>query len=669
MIIEPETESESSAAVANTETPQYKEPPQGGDSLAKEWKKRYERAKRRWDKFHKRVKHNRKLVAGFDWEKNPDDDSFYQHRANLIHGTITSILPNIYARNPEISVSGRHKGRDLKLLCQTIEKVTTTHLEEAKLKKRAKATVRAALTVSFGCVKVMYQRDIQEDPHVKARIQDTKDNIQHIESLIMALNDPHDPQQCADQEAQQKELEETLAALEEKAEVVAAEGLVIDRILTDHLILDDALAEFDDYADGDFIIQRIPMRRDTAEGLYGYKLDGATAYKSETTFPGGRESSSGKVFSGDGKAGGDTQIVILEIWDKKTQRVFTMAEGCDFWLKEPFSPNTGERWYPFFLLPFQLVDGTVIGPSLVDLTEQLQKEHNDARQKFNDHREMIKPGWVASQDIDEKSIRRYVDSVMGEITLLDGDGKPVSQIIMPKQHPPIDPAAYDTSVVRFDWEQVSGMQDAARSTVVQPKTATEASIMQQSLSGRVSEFRDQVEDFLQEISQYGAQLLLLELTPAQVEKIMGPHAMGPLTDANGQPLADPATGQPMTGVVEPAYDWPQLSKEEVFGLVQLKIRAGSMGVPDRTDQQETVIKLIPVLQPLIQQIQQMQLAGQDPAHWIALMKEVVGRFDDKLDVEQFVPKMKPMQPEPPAAPAMPQLPPQISPQFSPQPGA
>jgi hypothetical protein len=625
--------------------PVLKDRPQETDALAKEWKDRVAKARKSWDKFHKRVRHNRKLVAGFNWGGDPDASEFYVHRANLIHGTITAILPNIYARNPEMSVTANHEGRDLKLLCKTIEKVTNRQLESAKLKKRAKATVRAALTVSFGVVKVMYQRDIKTDPIIKGRIQDTQDNIQRVEALMMQLEDP---QERANQELAKAELEETLKGLQENTEVSAAEGLVIDRVLTEHLLLDDQLAEFDDYPDGDFMIHCIPMRKSTAEGIYGYKLDGATAYKLD-----GDRETGGKVFSGATQATADTQICILEIWDKRSQRVFTTAEGLDFWIKEPFSPKTmGERWYPFFALPFQQVDGQVIGPSLVDLTERLQKEHNDTRDKENAHRDLIKPGWVAGSDVNEKTVKRYQDSVLGEITILDSEGKPIQQMIMPKQHPQMDPQVYDTSKVRYDWEQVSGMQDAARSSVVNAKTATEASIMQQSLSGRVSEFRDQVEDFLQEISQYSAQILLQELTPQQVERIMGPHKTGPITGPGGMPIPDPATGEPLTGIIEPAYDWPELSREEVFDMVQLQIRAGTTGEPDKLEQQETWIKLMPVIQPLIVQIMQIQGNGGDAGPLIALLKETVVRFDEKVDVEQFIPK-KPALPPPPAPGAMP----------------
>lgn len=644
---------------ADPQQKQYKEPPTEPDPLVQEWQKRVTAARKHWEKFHKRVAHNRKLVAGFNWTKEPDAEDFYQHRANLIHGTITAILPNIYARNPEMSVTPQHAGRDLKLLCQTIEKVTNRQLVGAKLKKRAKAAVRAALTCTFGAVKAMYQRDIKSDPFIKARIQDTQDNIARIDALLLKIEDP---EARADQELAKAELAETLKGLEENVEVVAAEGMVLDRILTEHILLDTSLAEFEDYPDSDWMIQIIPMKKSIAEGVYGYKLDGAKAYKQ----PGTEGSNSGRLYSGENGTDGDCQICILEIWDKHSQRVYTTAEGLHFWLKEPFSPSrVGERWYPFFLLPFQLVDGTVMGPSLVDLTAKLQKEHNDTREKENQHREMIKPGWIADSSTNEKSLKRYTDSVLGEVTLVDAEGRPLNQVIVPKQHPVIDPSMYDTSKVRFDWEQVSGMQDAARSSVVNPKTATEASIMQQSLSGRVSEFRDQVEDFLQEISQYTAQILLQELTPHQVERIMGPHRMAPMTQqvpdpltgtATEMPVPDPATGQPIMVVAEPAYDWPQLSKDEVFDLVQLQIRAGTTGEPDKMEQQEIWIKLMPVIQPLIQEIMKLQLQGIDASALEALLRETVARFDDRLDVDTIMPKLKPpVAPPMPAAPGQPQL--------------
>ena len=605
------------------------------DPLARKWGQRVTEARRHWDSFHRRIRHNRQIVSGLDWNREPDETDFYLHRANLIHSTIMGILPGIYARNPEIAVTPQHASRDLKLLCKTIEKVTNRYLEDAQLKTRAKSTVRAALTCSFGVLKVMYQRKMQQDSLIHARIQDSQDNLMRARGLEMQLEaDGH----RGDTDSRQEEIEQTLSAVGEKVEVGKTEGLVIDRVMTENLLVDPAVAEFWDYEQADWMIQIVPMKKALAEGLYGFRLDKATVYR----HPGASSGHSGRLFSGEKTgASDDAQICVLEIWDKTTQRVYTMAEGCDFWLREPYSPpKIGERWYPFFLLPFQTVDGRFIGPSIVDLTERLQDEHNTARDRYNEHRELIKPGYIASAEINERTLKRFSDAELGEITLIDSDGQPIQQAIMPKTYPPIDPSVYDTSPVRLDWEMVTGLQDASRASVVKPKTATEANILQQSLSNRVSEFRDQVEDFLQQIAQYTAEILIQELDEKQVEKIMGPHKKGILPD-----VVNPATGAPVVGVTELAYDWPKLSKDEVFHLVQLKIRAGTTGVPDDLERQDAWTRLLPVMQPLIGQIMQFQLQGVNPTAMISLLKETVMRFDDKLDLDAFVPHLE-KQPEP-----------------------
>jgi hypothetical protein len=210
-------------------------------------------------------------------------------------------------------------------------------------------------------------------------------------------------------------------------------------------------------------------------------------------------------------------------------------------------------------------------------------------------------------------------------------------VIVPRQHPPIDPAVYDTSAVRYDWELVTGVQDSQRGSIVKAKTATEASIMQQGLSARVGEFRDQVEDWLQEISQFAAQILLQEMTPPQVERIMGPAEMKQ-RNVNGITIEVPVK----------SYDWPQLSREQVFDMVEMKIRAGTTGSPDKLEQQETWSKVLPVIQNLIMQIMQVQATGQDAEPLTNLLRETLKRFDERLDVEQFIPK-----PPTPAAPALP----------------
>ena len=602
--------------------------PQDSKTLQQKWNARIKHARAHWSTFHKRVKHNRNTVAGFNWNADPTGKEFYSLRANLIHGTISAVLPNVYARNPEISITPAHAGADIKLFCNTLEKLTNRALEHAQLKNRAKSTVRAALTCSFGILKVMYQRNVHEDSYIQGRINDAQENLLSIEELERDLQDKD---QANQHDAKRVELEELIRSLQEQSEVQSAEGLVIDRVLTESLLIDPSICEFWDYTDADWMCQVIPMKRSQAEALYKKNLSNAKIYQ-----PGQGESSHKKarrlasMHLDAGPVSDDQQIAVLEIWDRTTQRVYTMVEGATDWLREPYSPpRGGERWYPFFLLPYQVVDGQFVGPSLVDLTERLQDEHNEARDRFNQHRDLCIPGWVASADINEKTIKKHSDSRFGEITIVDTEGKPLNQVIIPRGHPKIDPIVYDTSAVRYDWEQVTGLQDAARSTVVRPKTATEANILQRALSGRVFEFKDQIEDWLQEIAQYSAQVLLQELTKEQVERYVGaPISKTIMVD-----------GQTIT-TKEKTYDWPELTKERIFEMVDLRIRAGTTGSPDGIEEKEGWLKVLPMITSLSIQMQNLQARGMDYEHIRSLLQETLLRYDDRMDSNQFIPKIE-----------------------------
>ncbi|MBC2768569.1 hypothetical protein [Pusillimonas minor] len=595
------------------------------DELAAKWEKKIAAAKKHWDKVFEQMRKNRKEVRDLEFGR---DGGPTTKRANLMLSTMTATIPNVYAKNPEISVTAKYVNKDLKLFCQTLETVTNRALVDAGLKKRAKSLLTAAMTCYHGVIKVTYQRDINTDPYIRDRINDTQDNIVRLEHLIQEADNP---ERAQEHEATLAELRETMKALEQQTEVVAAEGLAIDKVPSDQLLIDPDVCEFDEYPNARWMAQIIPMRRSDAQAKYKVDLSKALVYK-EGAYDGPHDR---RIASMPGKdTGDDPMIVIFEIWDRQSQRIYTMADGCKFWCRDPYSPDTvGERWYPYFLFPFATVDNDFIAPCFVDLTRKLELEYNETRDKFKEHRELNKPGLVVDGgEISEKNITKVTESDLGEVVVLKTDSaKPLNQIIQPRPSVPINPVDYDTSSIRADWEQVTGLQDAARSTVVTPKTATEASIMQQSLSGRVSEMRDRMEDFLQEVAQYSAQILLMNLTPEQVARYMGP----------GKATVDKMTGMP---VYEPSFDWPQLSREQVFDMVQLEIRAGTTGAPDKLRLQENWAQALPIIMNLISQIMQLAAQGIDYSPLRAILEETLRRFDERVDVEEFLPVMPQSQP-------------------------
>lgn len=614
------------------------------DPLVDAWFKKIKAAERHWGKFHRRVRHNRKVVRGIDDSAEPEQAAYNKHRANLIQSTISVVLAKVYAKNPQMSGTPTNKDRDLALFCRTVETVTQTMLEDAGLKQKAKRTVRAAMTCSYGIVKVQYQRDIRTDPVIRQRIQDAQDNVVSIEALIAQVEDP---MQCTDLEAKKRELEQAIAALEAQKEVVAAEGLVIDRVRTDRLLVDPAIEDIWDYCEAGYMVEKIPMRKSVALGMFpdlkterGNDLDNATTFKVGEI---DKDADKDRLYSPNAQTADDPMVLVYEVWNKTDNTIYTLVDGVKTrFARAPYQPQyAGERWWPYFLLPFASTDGEFVSQSLVDVLEKLQQEHNETRDKFAEVRRQIRPHKIVSADVKDKDITTRLHPEIGEIVVVDTQGGKLSDNVMEGTQLRIDPMVYDTSPIQNDWELVSGLQDAARSIVTTPKTATEASISDQALAARVSEFRDQIEDWLTEIAQYASELCLLAMTPQQVQTIMGmPEAPDDADD-----LMEPP---------EPSFEWPeQRTPESVFSLIQMKIRAGSTSAPNKLQQQEVWTKALPLLQQMIMTIRQIDAAGGDSSPERELLEETAARFDETLDVERFLP---PMPPKPAPMPAMPQIP-------------
>lgn len=619
------------------------------DPLVKTWMDRIKAAEKHWGPFHKRVKYNRNLVRGIDDNAQPESPAYNKKRANLIKSTLSVVLSKVYAKNPEMSAQPTNKARDLRLLCETVSTVTQTMLDDANLKAKAKRTVRAAMTCSFGIVKVQYQRDMQTDPVIVDRIEDSQDNVRNIESLLAQIEG--DEAMRCDLEAKKRELEQAILAMEAQKETVAAEGLVIDTVRTERLLCDPAIEDIWDYDQGAFMVEKIPMRRSVALGTFkDFDLTGATTYKigqTETREP-------DRVYGANMSASSedDPLIMVYEAWSKTDNTIYTLIDGIRTkFARAPYQPQyCGERWWPYFILPFGVVDGVFVTQSLVDDLEKLEVEHNETRDKFADVRRNIRPHKIVSADVKDKDITSRLHPEIGEIVVVDTQGGKLADVFGEGTQLRIDPAVYDTSPIAYDIEAVSGLQEAARSVITQAKTATEASISDQSLGARVSEFRDQVEDWLTLIAQYSAELCLLAMTPQQVEQIMG---------APEQPDPQAAMAAAMSGQMpkppEMPYEWPeQRTPETVFALIQMKIRAGSTAAPNKLAMQESWAKAMPLLKEMIGIIVQTDMMGGDSTPYRELVKETAARFDESIDVERFLP----IKPPAPAA-AAPQIPGQM----------
>jgi hypothetical protein len=534
-------------------------------------------------------------------------------RTNMVYATIAAQMPELYAKNPTIAVTPtdavpQGEMGKVKAFAGTAEKVIRKMLvEEGKLKKRAKANIRSASVTSFGVLKVLYQQDYRGDPIAVRRLEDTQDNLARVEALVAQLKKTDDPTELA---KKRDELRANLEALKAGNELELFKGFTIDRVKSeDFLVLDDNVAEFDEYVDADALGHRIWMTVADAKARFQLEKIAATRYGRP------RSDANGKT---DDTPADEQFICVIEIWDKKAGVIRTTAKGMNRWLREPYAPQfTPQRWYSFYVLGFNITEGEWRPLADTELLASLQDEYDRTRQNYADVREKAVPKRIVRKggNLSEGDVKNIMESGNTDWVAVEGNPAiPISQDVMDLPAPKIDPAAYDVSLIRNDMDLVTGRSDASRANLIKPKTATEAEIMADAMQSRVGERRDTHEDLLSEMGEASLEILLRALTQDEVRQIAGDDAAWPET--------------------------PQ-GVAEAFKQVSVKVRAGSSGKPNQQKEREQWGQLLPVIKETMQGVAELRAAGNlDMANaTLELLRETLRRYDEHIDLDAIIPPM------------------------------
>lgn len=531
-------------------------------------------------------------------------------RTNLHFANLAAMRPQVYAKDPEFSIQPTKAVPEdqidaIRGFAETAEALLEQLLiRDAKLKKRAKRLLTSCYTTALGWWKACWQENPKTDPLIQQRIKDTQDNIDRLQVQQEKAADP-----ATDSAMELAKLREMLAGLESQAEVSVAKGVTLDFVLPEDIVcLDSSVREITDYERASAMAHAVWMTRDRYRSAFGYDPQKGKAY---------REQAGQMQASTEGQKGAQL-LRVWEIWDQDSNRVFTVCEGEEGFCKAPYSPDwTGERWLPFFLLAFNEIDGSYLPLSDVELTEEVVKEYNRTRDDFERDRKGALPvnvvrkgGQLTPDDLDKIKNRQGSDIIVVEG---NGGNTPLTNDIFSGQLSQIKPENYDTSAARQDMEMLVGGGDAARGAVLKAKTATEAEILAQGMRGRSAERTDIIEDLLSDVGKYVLEMCLRKLTEEEVKRIAGPKSF-----------------------------WPSLSADQVFEMVSVSVRGGSTGKPDRLQEQDRWTKLLPVIEKAMAQVAQLRQAGQEGEAQavIALVKETLRRFDERMDLEQFLPTVK-----------------------------
>jgi hypothetical protein len=632
----------------NRERPEPEEPRR---KLVKRWTDRVQRAKKHWQNDFKRMRENENFVEGRQWPDMPAPETQVvrddRYIANICIRHVLQRTAELYPNNPTMQakraprlmattwdgtgqqlqqaqqsmlMAAQHgmppdphalmvlqDAQTVQQFDQLMERVGTTlrmlydynvREQTHSFKNCMKMTVRRGIITAVGYVKVGFQRAMRMRPEIEARIADMSERLAHIERLAADMADS----EIQSDSAEAEELKLAIQSLMQEEQIIVREGLTFDYPDSTAIIPDPKCRSLRGFLGADWVAQEFLLSPEQIEEIY--MVDVGTSYTAYTAdgLSQGFESARLDNHSAGGRDdefSPDTQACVWEIYHRKDGLVYVVCDGYPDFLQEPASPDTEfSRFWPWFAFVFNegYAQRGLYPQSDIDLMRDMQLELNRARQGLREHRRANRPKTAVAagllEEADMNKLRTHPANALLELNGL-APGQKIVDVLQVIEMPPIDPHVYDTAPVFEDVLRVLGSDQADQGTTSGDATATEVSVAQFSQNTDTLSLVDDINDTMSEMARTASEILVLNVTPDTVQKVVGPGAA-----------------------------WPQLDRQTVAENVFLMVDEGANGPVDRQQEVQTLVQLVPLLQ---------RVPGISP-EWLA--RQLIRRMGDDIDVTE-----------------------------------
>ncbi len=629
-----------------TEKEEIPEPTQRRQALVSKLQSQIKSAKKFHEKAFKQMKSDMEAVfQGFS-DTGWDDDKYV---ANLLQRHVHQRTAALYAKNPK-PVASRRKRLDYQLwdedpmslakafsevdaatknnvppgpqaqqlvqefnevkenrrqldkVSKSLELLFDYYMNEQRptFKSQMKAMVRRVITTSVGFVKVGYQREMDRMPEVSAKMSDVQTQVDHLRRLSTGVQEGDFTEDSPEME----ELLLSLQSLEEEPLVTIQEGLLFDFPECDSIIVDPMCRQLRGFVGATWVAHEMFLSSNEVNEIYGVDIEkDYLQYDLKGRVSSGKDHYNMIFENHEGMNAEDMReglALVWEIYDKSAGLMYVVCDGHKDFLLEPAAPPIRlETFWPFFSLTFNEIEhkDQLYPPSDIKLLKPMQAEYNRARQGLREHRRANRPKYVAPagmlEESDKEKLRNPAANSVLELQAL-ASGQKVDDVLQPVKQIGIDPNLYEVKTIFDDVQLVVGQQEATWGQISKG-TATETSIAESSRMSAIGANIDDLDSFMSEITRAAGQVLLLEMSPEEVKKIVGPGAL-----------------------------WPEFLREDVLNEIYLEIEAGSTGKPNKAAELQNIERIIPFL---------IQIPGIDPKF---LAKELLKRLDDKMDVNEAI---------------------------------
>lgn len=230
---------------------------------------------------------------------------------------------------------------------------------------------------------------------------------------------------------------------------------------------------------------------------------------------------------------------LFEVFDNTSKERFFIVDGHKDYVMRPeaLEPKT-RRFWPIFALTFNRIvcdrgqKATVYPPSDVDLIRPMQKEWNRSREGLRDNRISSAPVYCAPKglltDEDKAKIRAAEPFEVIELAGVP-PGTDMKTVLQRLPVAAIEPAMYDSTPLLQDVNLTVGAQAADLGQPQKHTSATAEQISEQARGSTIASNVDDLDGFLTRMARAGGEMLLREMSPDTVKKIVGQGAVWPST--------------------------------------------------------------------------------------------------------------------------------------------
>jgi len=651
----------------------------------KRWVRVIKQDKAHWKNDFDRMRRNMEFVAGLQYTGQSKIEE-ERYIANWTLQRINQKVATLYARDPKVVVK-RRKRMDYQLwdekmesiqqavsssvqlvaarqepapeamaimndfqrgrqMQELVEKVGRTleilfqfqmDTQEPNFKVQAKQWVRRVCVCGVGYLKVLFCRDYSDITHSETR-QAAGERAKMAQEILQRLVDGKIDETSADMGRLQNLVSSLHMEQTDSEKTDMQEKLVFDFPAATAIIPDRNCRILKGFVGAKYVTEEFIYPIEYVNAMYGTQIKPGGEVK--VLSPDGKEDANEMPsVNADQQLPSQGQVAIWQVHNLQDKTTFIVCEGYKDYVMAPevVTPATSGFW-TIFPLTFNDVESepncknTIFPPSDVDLMRSAQREWNRTREALRAQRKANAPKYMCPKgtlsENDKTAIQMAQDNQVIELENL-APGQDPSKVVVPLQTADIDMKVYDTGPLEQDAMLVSALQEANIGAAQPNVTATVGSIAEHSRQTINSSNVDDLDDCLSAATKCGGELLLMEMSPETVQKIVG------------------------LGAVFPAQDRAAFLNE-----VELEVEAASSGRPNKAIELDNFQKMAPFL---------IQF-GANPQ---AVIREGIKRLDDRLDPADFFPAGPvggpPPTPEgspqgnPPGAPSQePQAPPTVS---------